>query len=124
MKLTPIVALTATLLAGCASMYAQTPAKMADGVLVGPNDMTLYTFDKDTAGAGQSACNGQCATNWPPFVASSDEKASGDYTLITRGDGKMQWAVKGKPLYFWHKDAKPGDKTGDGFMKMWHTATP
>jgi len=124
MKLIPAAALAATLLAGCASMYAQTPAKVADGVLVGPNEMTLYTFDKDMAGAGKSACNGGCATNWPPFMASSSDKASGDYTMITREDGKMQWAVKGKPLYYWSKDAKPGDKTGDGFLKLWHAATP
>ncbi|HXE22540.1 MAG TPA: hypothetical protein VN617_09445 [Rhodoferax sp.] len=124
MKLIPAAALAATLLAGCASMYAQMPAKVANGVLVGPNDMTLYTFDKDTAGAGKSACNGGCATNWPPLMASSSDKASGDYTMITRDDGKMQWAVKGKPLYYWSKDAKPGDKTGDGFLKLWHAATP
>ena len=35
-----------------------------------------------------------------------------------------QWAFKGKPLYRWLKDQKPGDKTGDGFNKVWHTATP
>jgi predicted lipoprotein with Yx(FWY)xxD motif len=31
------------LLVGCASM-SSAPAKMADGVLVGPNGMTLYTM--------------------------------------------------------------------------------
>jgi predicted lipoprotein with Yx(FWY)xxD motif len=122
MKSIPIFALAATLLAGCASMYAQTPAKIADGVLVGPNDMTLYTFDKDMAGAGTSACNGPCASNWPPLMASDSDKASGDYTVITRDDGKKQWAVKGKPLYYWSKDSKPGDKAGDGVLNLWHAA--
>jgi predicted lipoprotein with Yx(FWY)xxD motif len=26
----------------------------------------------------------------------------------------------GKPLYFWAKDTKAGDKTGDGFNNVWH----
>jgi predicted lipoprotein with Yx(FWY)xxD motif len=42
--------------------------------------------------------------------------ASGDYSVITRDDGKKQLAYKGMPLYFWVKDTKPGDKTGDGFL--------
>jgi predicted lipoprotein with Yx(FWY)xxD motif len=25
-------------------------------------------------------------------------------------------------LYFWAKDQKPGDKTGDGFNGVWHIA--
>lgn len=56
------------LLGACASMYAA-PAMVDNGVLVGPNKMTLYTFDKDVAGSGKSACNGPCATNWPPLMA-------------------------------------------------------
>ncbi|HOE42454.1 MAG TPA: hypothetical protein PLB25_12610, partial [Rhodoferax sp.] len=40
------------LLGGCASMTSA-PAKVADGVLVGPGGMTLYTFDKDMAGSGK-----------------------------------------------------------------------
>jgi predicted lipoprotein with Yx(FWY)xxD motif len=107
--------------------YAATsslPAKIADGVLTGPNDMTLYTFDKDVAGSSQSVCNGPCATNWPPLTSSETDQASGDFTVIARDDGKKQWAFKGKPLYFWSKDSKPGDKTGDGFNKMWQVARP
>jgi predicted lipoprotein with Yx(FWY)xxD motif len=103
---------------------APAPANVADGVLVGPNGMTLYTFDKDTADSGKSVCNGPCATNWPPLMAAESDKAAGDYSVITRDDGKKQWAVKGKPLYYWVKDTKPGDKTGDGFNKVWQVAKP
>lgn len=56
-------ALAAALLGGCASMNTPSPAQTADGVLVGPNKMTLYTFDRDAAGSGKSVCNGPCATN-------------------------------------------------------------
>ena len=110
--------------AGCASMGGNAPAKVADGMLVGANDMTLYTFDRDAAGSGKSACNGPCATNWPPLMATTSTSASGDWTIVTRDDGSRQWAYKGKPLYYWAKDQKPGDRTGDGFNNIWHLARP
>ncbi|MCW5655757.1 hypothetical protein [Hydrogenophaga sp.] len=120
------LALAAAALGGCASsMYASaTPAQSAGGVLVGPNKMTLYTFDRDAAGSGKSVCNGPCATNWPPLMASANDSASGDYTVITRDDGQKQWAFKGKPLYYWVRDTKPGDMTGEGFNGVWRTARP
>jgi len=100
------------------------PAKTADGALTGPNGMTLYTFDKDAAGSGKSACNGPCATAWPPLMAADTDKPSGDYSVVVRDDGKKQWAYKGKPLYYYAKDTKAGDKTGDGVNNVWKTARP
>ncbi len=127
-RLTAVAALSAVLgtafLGGCAAMSASAPAMVSNGVLAGPNGMTLYTFDKDAAGSGKSVCNGTCATNWPPLMAAATDKASGDYSIVTRDDGKMQWAVKGKPLYYWIKDSKPGDMTGDGVNKVWQVAKP
>lgn len=131
MKLLSIAALSVALLGGCAGMSdmmsgmsSSSPAKVADGVLVGPNGMTLYTFDKDTTGSGKSVCNGPCATNWPPLMASDTDKPSGDYSIVTRDDSKKQWAMKGKPLYYWIKDVKAGDKTGDGVQNVWHVVKP
>lgn len=115
--------LTLIVLGSYASLTAA-QTTVVDGVLVGPNGMTLYTFDKDVAGSGKSMCNGPCATNWPPLIASASDMASGDHSIISRDDGSKQWAAKGKPLYFWAKDSKPGDKTGDGFNKVWQTAKP
>ena len=120
MKAFTVAALTIALL-GATAAHAQS-AKMMNGMLVGPTGMTLYTFDKDTD--GKSVCNGQCATNWPPLMAADGDAASGDWSVVTRDDGKKQWAMKGKPLYFWAKDAKPGDKTGDGMLGVWHSAKP
>jgi len=123
-----LVLLTAALvLAGCAQMAGMTgsaPVKTVEGVLVDPDGMTLYTFDKDAAGSGRSVCNGPCATNWPPLMASADAQASGDWAVIARDDGGKQWAYKGKPLYRWIKDQKPGDRTGDGFNNAWRLARP
>jgi predicted lipoprotein with Yx(FWY)xxD motif len=112
------------LLAACASMSHADPARVADGVFVGPNGMTLYTFDRDPMGGGKSACNGPCATNWPPLMAQASDSAAGDWTIVTRDDGTRQWAYKGKPVYFWAKDGKPGDRTGDGFNNVWRLARP
>jgi predicted lipoprotein with Yx(FWY)xxD motif len=106
----------ALLLSSCAS----TPARYSNGVMTNSAGMTLYTFDKDAAGSGKSACNGPCAQNWPPFLAASDAKSSGDWSIVARDDGSRQWAYQGKPLYLWAKDKQPGDKTGDGFNKVWH----
>ena len=119
-----LFATAAVLAAGCASTMSAGPAKTADGVLVGANGMTLYTFDKDMAGAGKSACNGPCAQNWPPLAAAAGAASSGDWAVIARDDGSKQWAYKGKPVYFWAKDQKPGDRTGDGFNGVWHLAKP
>jgi predicted lipoprotein with Yx(FWY)xxD motif len=84
--------------------------------------MTLYTFDRDEANSGKSVCNGPCATNWPPLAAATDAKPAGGYTIITRDDGAKQWAYRGKPLYLWAKDQKPGDMTGQGVNNVWQVA--
>jgi predicted lipoprotein with Yx(FWY)xxD motif len=112
----------ALLAAGCASTMNSAPAQVADGVFVGANGMTLYTFDRDPA--GKSVCNGPCATNWPPLAAAAGATASGDWSVVTRDDGSKQWAHKGKPVYFWVKDQKAGDRTGDGFNGVWRLAKP
>jgi predicted lipoprotein with Yx(FWY)xxD motif len=116
-------------IAFCAPSFAQTaaePAKVADTskgkALVDAKGMTLYIFDRDSA--GKSACNGQCAVNWPPLMAAGDAKASGDWTIVTRDDGSKMWAYKGKPLYTWINDKAPGDVTGDGVNNVWHIAAP
>jgi predicted lipoprotein with Yx(FWY)xxD motif len=99
---------------------APMPAKFEGGTLVNAAGMTLYSFDKDPAGSGKSTCNGPCAANWPPLRATDTDSASGDWSIVVRDDGSRQWAYKSKPLYLWMKDQKPGDKTGDGFNKLWH----
>ena len=112
-------------LAACSSYETKAagPAMVSAGVLAGPNGMTLYTFDKDMAGSGKSVCNGACATNWPPLTATAAPGGEG-YSLVTRDDGTKQVAYKGKPLYYWIKDGKAGDKTGDGVQNVWHIVKP
>ena len=113
----------AALVAFAAMPAAAEPApKMSGGHFVDSSGRTLYTFDRDAPGSGKSACNGQCAELWPPAKADADAKAEGDLTLVTRDDGSKQWAYKGKPVYTYAKDSKPGETTGDNFRDVWHVA--
>jgi len=121
--------LSAALLAACSTAAvapAKSPATTMNGMLVGPNQMTLYVFDRDAAaGSGKSVCNGGCTALWPPLMAPADASAIGDWSVVMRDDGSRQWAYKGRPLYYWSKDVKPGDMMGDGyFNNNWHTAKP
>ena len=118
------LSLAAAALIGVCGTAISSPVKTADGALTGPNGMTLYTFDRDAAGSGKSVCNGPCATLWPPLLAADNDKGDGDYSVIVRDDGKKQWAYKGKPLYYFSRDTKAGEKTGDGFNQVWKTAHP
>ncbi|MFP3544493.1 hypothetical protein SB748_13565 [Rhizobium sp. SIMBA_035] len=106
--------------------FAAAPVQTVDSakgkVLAGENGMTLYTFKKDAMGT--SNCNGDCAKNWPPLAAAGDAKADGAYSVIDRKDGTKQWAKDGMPLYFWVKDKKKGDVTGDGVGGNWDLAKP
>ncbi len=119
----------AALLLGASFAFAQMaePAEIGDTakgkVLVDAKGMTLYILDRDTT-PNKSTCYAQCATNWPPLMVSGNAKDSGNWTVVTRDDGGKQWAYKGKPLYFWKDDKKPGDVEGDNRGNVWHVAHP
>ncbi|HXX51889.1 MAG TPA: hypothetical protein VEI98_11480 [Xanthobacteraceae bacterium] len=122
--ITSIAAATAAASVAFAQMAPTKTGDSAKGkVLTNSVGMTLYVFDKDSG--GKSACNGPCAGNWPPLIAAAGAMPMADYTIIPRDDGSKQWAYKGRPLYTWKNDAKPGDITGDGFLNgAWHIAQP
>jgi predicted lipoprotein with Yx(FWY)xxD motif len=106
----------------------QSPATLAIGTkadlgnfLTDAKGMTLYYYDKDTKGV--SNCVGQCLVNWPAFYAANISVPTGlkaeDFGTITRTDGTKQTTFKGFPLYYWIKDAKRGDTTGQDVGKVW-----
>lgn len=114
--------LGALLLGALSTPWAQ--PIVTNGVLTDKAGITLYVFDNDATVPGRSACDGACLNMWTPLVADAGAKAQGDHQLITREDGKLRWTYKGKPLYRWNDDKKPGDKGGDGLRKVWHVAVP
>jgi predicted lipoprotein with Yx(FWY)xxD motif len=98
--------------------------------LVGDNGMTLYIFKKDAP--GKSNCNADCLAKWPPLLAGAagavpvlgegiDPKLIGTATLA---DGRTIITYNGMPLYYWSKDAKPGDVTGQGVGGVWFVVSP
>ncbi|HZQ36570.1 MAG TPA: hypothetical protein VFD32_11595 [Dehalococcoidia bacterium] len=96
-------------------------------VLAGSDGKTLYVFDQDTAGS--SACNGGCATTWPPLTLAAGNPVApagvgGTFGTITRSDGTRQVTYNDHPLYFFSADAQPGDAKGDGVGGVWHAAKP
>ena len=122
--MTSIKLAVAALLLSTAASYADDAWKVAEvggaKIYTDAKGMTLYTFDKDEA--GKSNCYDKCATNWPPFAASADAKAEGEWTIVDRTDGTKMWAYDGHPLYTFIKDKKAGDVTGDGANEIWHIA--
>ena len=102
---------------GVAAVQAN-PTIETNGVLGNRDGRTLYTFDKDSA--GKSNCSGGCAAAWPAFTVGNASLAGGDFSIVVRDDGTQQWALLGKPLYFFAGDARPGDINGDNQGGVWH----
>jgi predicted lipoprotein with Yx(FWY)xxD motif len=97
--------------------------------LTGVDGKTLYVFTKDST--GKSVCNGDCATNWPPYTVEGDEKATAGEGVkaawlgtLTRDDGKTQISYNGRPLYYFSGDKAAGDVNGQGIGGIWFVATP
>lgn len=121
-NLTSVLSIGLTL--ALTSGVALAQPKITDGQLTDSAGMTLYVFDNDATVPGKSACTGACLNMWTPLYAQAAATAVDDYAFITRDDGKRQWTYKGKPLYRWYNDKKPGDKDGDGLRQTWHVAKP
>ena len=120
--MTPFKTLLVALAVAGGPALALAQVSVHDGALVGPTGMTLYTFDKDVAGSGKSACNDGCATNWPPLTATTAPSGDG-YSLIERDGGAKQVAYKGKPLIDHFTDLERGatrldDQTSEASMEQ------
>ena len=107
---------------------AATDAKLG-GFLTGEDGKTLYIFTPDSANT--STCVDACATELAAArrrestTRSRPATASpGSSTTFARPDGTMQVAYNGIPLYYFAKDAKAGDMTGQGVGGKWFVASP
>jgi predicted lipoprotein with Yx(FWY)xxD motif len=88
---------------------------------------TLYYFAQDLpAGASTpatSGCDATCLTKWPAFHATNATvdpalKAT-DFGELHHADGSIQTTYKGWPLYYFAKDAAPGDVKGEDTGHVW-----
>lgn len=108
----PVLTLTSTPeSAPAAAAPSSRPAgvRVVDGHLADAEGRALYTYDFDTM-VGMSHCVGECAATWIPFTAPAGARPNGDWALIGRDDGSVQWTYKTKPLYRMASD-KPGAQT-------------
>lgn len=94
-------------------------------ILVDGQGRTLYLFAKDTGTA--STCDGSCASYWPPVPVSgvphAAAAAAAKLGAITRPGGTQQLTYAGHPLYYFVKDRKAGQTTGqalDQFGAKWY----
>lgn len=100
-------------------------------ILVGPTGMTLYTFANDEP--DDLVCDDGCSENWPPLVVSRrpivppglDDRVD----IVPRAPdehrpARIQVTYRGRPLYYWSRDAVPGDVTGEGMAGLWSVARP
>jgi predicted lipoprotein with Yx(FWY)xxD motif len=121
--------------AGASSTPSSGPTVVAKSTSLGTiltdgSGRTLYLFGKDSG--PKSTCSGACATNWPPFTASSKPSvsggaSSGDVKLVARSDGNKQVVYNGHPLYYFSGDKSAGDMNGQGlnfFGGKWYVLSP
>ena len=103
-----------------APVYTPASTTVAAGtVLTTSNGMTVYVYDRDSA--GRSTCYDQCAQYWMPVYAPAGAVSTNGLALIQRADGQMQWATSnGMPLYTYANDHGPGEANGNNIDGSWH----
>lgn len=101
--------------------------KLDKTVLVDRRGKTLYTLSAETH--GRFVCTTKfCLSLWTPLVVARGTTPAGAKLLATvkRPDGRTQVTYRGRPLYTFNQDTKPGDVKGNGFKDVgtWLAATP
>ena len=86
-------------------------------VLVDAQGRTLYLFEADKG--PMSACDGACASVWPPLTTTGHPTAgtgvmASKLGTTKRSDGATEVTYKGHPLYTYAGDSAPGQTNGQG----------
>ena len=81
------------------------------------------SFNKPGVLYGTIMCYNECAKTYPPLLASTDAKPMGEWWIITRADGKKQWAFRGIPVYTYYAD-EPGRAIAATSMNRTWTEVP
>jgi len=98
-------------------------------ILVDERGLTLYMFTQDVREPSTSNCYGICAANWPPLLT-TDRPVAGPGVrpellgVTIRADGTLQVTYNGWPLYYWFRDAQPGDTRGQNVGGVWFVLRP
>jgi predicted lipoprotein with Yx(FWY)xxD motif len=109
--------------AGSSAAGLATASTSLGTIVVDGTGMTVYVYDKDTAGATTSACTGSCTGLWPAVESASATPSvtgvTGTIGTITGTDGKLQVTLNGLPLYRYSGDTTAGDTNGQGVDGIW-----
>ena len=86
-------------------------------VLVDAQGRTLYLFEADKG--PMSACDGACASSWPPLTTTGHPTGGPGLTAsklgtTKRSDGATEVTYTGHPLYTYAGDSAPGQTNGQG----------
>lgn len=100
-------------------------ASLGKTVLTNNAGRTLYSLSVEKH--GHFICTGSCLASWKPLVVPAGTKPTGPVQLgtVKRPDGRTQVTYKGRPLYAFKGDSKPGEANGEGIKDVgtWHSAT-
>lgn len=124
----PVTAAPATAAAAATTVEAKAVGSAGTILVDGASGKTLYMFTKDVKDNGKSACNGECAANWPALSVAAGASptggtgVTGKLATITRDDGALQVTYNGVPLYFFKNDQAAGDL--NGVYENWETVKP
>lgn len=72
-------------------------------MLTTDKNYSVYAYEKDVP--GKSMCDEACTQTWKPLLASQLAHAQGEWSLVERSPGVVQWEFRGKPLYTYALDA-------------------
>jgi predicted lipoprotein with Yx(FWY)xxD motif len=106
------------------TLYFWPNTTMRNGVTGDPKNQSMCTETVQTHTAGlmspyppglelpELKTRKSCLDMWPAVYAADDAKPAGAFTVITRKDGKKQWAYDQHALYTSDQDKVPGDVNG------------
>jgi predicted lipoprotein with Yx(FWY)xxD motif len=87
---------------------------------------TLYSLSVETHGKFVCTKSSGCLSTWRPLTIASGVVPKGPVKLGTvhRPDGGIQVTYRGRPLYAFAGDTKPGQANGEGLKDVgtWHAA--
>ena len=83
------------------------------------SDLVLWTrlgdaegrtvFRSNADAPGVSRCEATCAVEFPPLLADAGATPFGDWSVVRRAAGRLQWAYQSYPLYTWSEEQEPGE---------------
>jgi predicted lipoprotein with Yx(FWY)xxD motif len=122
-------AATSSSAAAAQNVALTTGDSILGSIVVDAQGRTVYSFDKDTAGSGTSACSGECLATWPAVTTDTDspqasDDVTGDVGTLTRDDGSVQLTLNGLPLYLFSGDKAAGDINGQAQQGVWWVIAP